>query len=246
MHQGGESGRRDIGFYEGAERREGMPYGERRGCLGCGGCLGCLGGLVVLLGLVAAVIMFFPRCEPSLFGSEEKVREGSPVVDSVRRLARLEATSFHMEQVIEVSEQNRVLYGLLPVQDAVLLVVAADVVAGVDLSKLEDEAFVLSETQRDGETLRRVTLRLPPPEVLAVTLDESRTFVHARHTDLLAKRAPNLEQKARKQAVQTLRDAAIQAGILERAKRSSEQTLQALIRSLGVEVVDITWTDEER
>jgi hypothetical protein len=40
-----------------------------------------------------------------------------------------------------------------------------------------------------------------------------------------------------------MRKAAVDRGILERARVSAERTLRALLRSLGYAEVDVTWAD---
>jgi hypothetical protein len=61
--------------------------------------------------------------------------------------------------------------------------------------------------------------------------------VHTRKTDLLARRSEQMEGDARKLAESSIRDAALATGILERARHSAQQTLAALVRSLGYEQV---------
>jgi hypothetical protein len=159
------------------------------------------------------------------------------VVLAVRDLARLEATSFHIEKVVEATEAQSRLWGLVDAKDQVLLVAVGDVVAGVDLAKLRDE-----DVRIDAAT-RTIRLRLPPAQVLSAVLDERATHVVSRSTDLLAQRNEQLERAARSTAEDQMRQAAIDAGILERARESSDHTLRALLRSLGYEHVDIDWAD---
>ncbi|HEX4446779.1 MAG TPA: DUF4230 domain-containing protein [Polyangiaceae bacterium] len=181
-----------------------------------------------------ALAFFLGRCS----GPEPADRASAPaVVMAVRDLARLEATSFHIEKVVEVTEAQSRLWGLVDAKDQVLLVAVGDVVAGVDLAKLRDE-----DVQMDAAN-RTIRLRLPPAQVLSAALDERATHVVARSTDMLAHRNEQLEGAARGTAEEQMRQAAIDAGILEHAKESSDRTLRALLRSLGYEHVDIDWTD---
>jgi hypothetical protein len=164
---------------------------------------------------------------------------GSPpaVVLAVHDLAQLESTSFHMEKVVEVSEAQSHLWGLVEAHDAILLVAVGDVVAGVDLSKLgERDVSVDAETH----TLR---LHLPPATILHTVLDEGATHVYQRSTDVLAQRNEQLEGAARARAQEAILKAAVDAGILDRARKSAEQTLRALSRSMGYEHAEIDWSD---
>lgn len=158
------------------------------------------------------------------------------VVLAIRDLARLEATSFHIEKVVEVSDQQSRLWGLVHPKDRVLLVAVGDVVAGVDLSKLGDRDVSLDATHV-------LHIRLPAAEVMSSALDERATRVYSRSTDVLAARDERLEGEARAQAEELMRKEAVDAGILERARASSENTLRALLRPLGYADVDIAWPD---
>lgn len=163
-------------------------------------------------------------------GPDTFVRNTDTVLVAVRSLARLESVSFHMERVIDLKEEHPHAFGMLKTQDTILLVAAGDVVAGIDLSKMRSEDVLVKPYER------RVQLRVPPAEVLSVSLDEKRTYVHSRRTTALTKPALDLEARARQQAVGSIRDAALHAGILERAHQTATQTLRALLLSLGYEV----------
>jgi hypothetical protein len=165
---------------------------------------------------------------------------GTPgVITAVRDLAKLDATSFHIEKVVEARDEQSRLWGLLQSRDALLLVAVGDVVAGVDLAKLkEDDA-------RFDEKTRTLRLRLPAPEVTSSTLDERATHVYSRATDVLAQRNEQLEGEARRLAEAQMRKMAVDAGILERARASADRTLRALLHSLGHSQVEIVWADRD-
>jgi len=162
-------------------------------------------------------------------GPDTFVRNTDTVLVAVRSLARLESVAFHMERVIDLKEEHPHAFGMLKTHDTILLVAAGDVVAGVDLSKLQPEDVMVKPYER------RVQMRMPPAEVLSVALDEKRTYVHSRRTSMMTKPALDLETRARQQAVGSIRNAALQAGILERAQQTATQTLRALLLSLGYE-----------
>lgn len=163
------------------------------------------------------------------------VRPQPGVVLAVRELSRLETATYHMERVIDLSEEQSRFWGFLKTKDAILLVAAADVTAGVDLSKLRDD-----DVRADPAT-RTVKVTLPPPEILTTTLDNERTYVHTRDTDVLAVRKEDLESRARQEAEASLRDAALDAGILDRARAGAERAVRALLQSSGYDDVEIRW-----
>jgi hypothetical protein len=195
-----------------------------------GGCLG--GGLL----LWAAGLLERGETEPP--PEVVEVRPTPDVVVAVRDLARLESASYHVERVIDLSSTQRRLFGLVEAEDSILLIAAADVTAGVDLAQLAD-GDVSVEPERG-----RATLVLPPAQILSARLDNERTYVHRRETDLLARRRDGLETRARREAERTLRRSAIEAGILERAERNAARTIETLVRSLGYREVEIRFRRE--
>jgi hypothetical protein len=160
------------------------------------------------------------------------IRPSATLLLSVRDLGRLESTEMHLERVIAMTDTQRVLFGLAEAEDSILLVAAADVVAGVDLGAIDaDDVFVAD----DGSA----TLTVPHAVVFSSRLDAERTTVHARDTDLLAERSADLESRARREAERTIEAAALEAGILERAERSAARTLAALLGAMGHERVEV-------
>lgn len=187
-------------------------------------------------GVVAGVHRVLEAVETDASSGTE-LRASASVVAAVRDLARLESAEFHMQRVIDLRDRQSHLFGLVQAEDAVLLVAAADVVAGIDLTEMGDGDILVDETNRS------VTLVLPPPRVLMTRLDHEHTFVHTRSTDLLAQRDETLESRARRRAEEDLEQAAIEAGILRRARRNAGETVGSLVRALGFERVDIQWAD---
>jgi len=171
---------------------------------------------------------------PAMSSEQTLVRPLPNVLLAVRDLARIESVSFHMERVIDLTEKQSRLFGLIESQDAILLVAVADVSAGIDLGKL-----AASDVDADPKT-RYVRVRLPAPEIFHVTFDKEHTYVHSRNTDLLARRKENLETKARNEAESALLDAAREAGILQRAGENARRVVEGLARSLGYEDVEVT------
>jgi hypothetical protein len=155
------------------------------------------------------------------------------VLLAVRDLSRLESVAFHMERVIDLTEKQSRLFGLIEGEDAILLVAVADVTAGVDLAKLSAGDVELDQTQH------RALIRLPPAEIFHAALDNQRTYVHTRRTGLLARRQEALEARARSEAERALLDAAREAGILERAQESAQRAVERLVRSLGYSAVEV-------
>lgn len=171
-------------------------------------------------------------------GSKTALRHTAAVITAVRDLAVLETATYHVERVIDLRDTQSQLFGLSESEDALLLVAAADVVAGVDLGLMQDGDVRVDQAQRSA------FIQLPEPSVLWARLDNDSTYVHSRKTDMLALRARTLETRARQLAEHALRDAALQSGILSRARQNAARTIQVLVQSLGYEHVQVAFGDE--
>lgn len=197
------------------------------------GCLTPVTGLVAG-GLVFVSVMAgltIGRCSapdaPPPAASVQVVRDTPNVITAIRDLARLESAEFHIERVIDLTETQRRFFGMVEAKDAILLVAAGDVTAGVDLAQLREEDV------RVDQAAGSIEIALPPATILSTRLDNERTYVHTRKTDALAERKESLETEARRRAEQTLADAAKEGRILERAEKNAAKTLEMLARSFG-------------
>jgi len=192
-------------------------------------------GAGLLVGVLAAKSCAPPSLPviPPLSSSVTIVRPTPNVLVAVKDMARLESASFHMERVIDLSDKQSHLFGLVQSEDAILLVAVADVSAGVDLQQLKADDIVADPAEK------RVTITLPPPELFHAELDNAKTYVHARHTGALAARKENLETRARQEAERSLIEAALQAGILNRANDNARRAVEALVRGLGYNEVEV-------
>lgn len=171
---------------------------------------------------------------PPMTSSVTVVRPTPDVLVAVRDLARLESAAYHMERVIDLSDKQSKLWGMVSTEDAILLVAVAEVTAGVDLQKLTASDVVVDPARRTAR------IELPAPEVLHAALDNEKTYVHSRKTGTLASRNENLESRARKEAERTLIEAARQAGLLSRASDNARRTVEALVHSLGYDKVEVS------
>lgn len=164
-------------------------------------------------------------------------RSSAGVVVALRELARLEGAVFHLEKVVDLRQKQSRLFGWVQAEDAILLVAAGDVTAGIDLAQLGPDDLRMSA---DGASVKVV---LPPAEVFSSRVDNERTYVHTRTTDVLAQRHTELETKARVEAERGFQEAASASGILTVAERSVERTVRALVKSLGFESVEIEFRE---
>ena len=91
---------------------------------------------------------------------------------------------------------------------------------------------------------KTVRITLPRAQVLTARVDNARTYVHTRATDLLANEQLNLESSARQEAERTFQQAALDGGILVAAERSARKTVHALLTSLGFSTIEIQFRGE--
>ena len=155
---------------------------------------------------------------------------GEAVVLSVRSLARLETAQFTIEKVI-IKEEGQGALGAL-FGDRVIFVAHGDVIAGVDLGKLAaDDVVVLP----DGKAF----VNLPAPEIFVTNIDNDKSYVVDRDTGLLTKGNVDLETEARREAQAEIEAAALEAGIIQQARRNAEAELRRLLALLGY--TDVTF-----
>ncbi len=196
--------------------------------------LSCNAVVAVAAALVVRSGSPFPELPPE-HTSHVEARPTPNVLLAVRELSRLEGSQFHMERVVELSDDQTRLFGLVKAKDAILLVAVGDVTAGVDLAKLDAKDVSVDASRK------RAVLRLASPEVFSAAIDNAKTHVYSRTTDHLAARREDLEGLARTEAETGMRKAAVEGGILDKTRASVERTLRALLAPLGFDDVAIEW-----
>jgi hypothetical protein len=166
-----------------------------------------------------------------LFYEEEPAQTttGPVVVEGIQDLNRL-ATIRWRESVIVTRESGGTELERFLAGEKVLLVATGDVEAGVDLASLGRD-----DVKVNGET---VTIRLPEPEILSVSLDEQKTGVYDRDFGPLNLRPDDdLVEQARAAAVDRIEQAARDEDILDQAEQNAEDSIRAFVSTLGFEEV---------
>jgi hypothetical protein len=149
------------------------------------------------------------------------------IILQVRNLSRLETASYTIEKVI-TAETGQGPFSFL-FGDRLILVARGQVIAGVDLGKMEDGDILVTE---DGT----VVVTLPEAEILVATLDNQKSYVVDRDTGLVGTN-PALETEARQAAEKEVLNAALEDGILDTAQRNAEMYVRQLIMALGFDEV---------
>jgi Protein of unknown function (DUF4230) len=188
--------------------------------------LGVVGGSAVLaLFLHEAKRGIWNRVATAVSGRTLRIETSQPtVVEQVRKLARLESVSYTMDKMVSGDRENRILPAFLT-GDKILLEVHGEALAGVDLGLLAS-----NDVWVNGKT---VHIHLPPAQIFTVALDDQKTHVYSRTTGILVPVDPSLEGEVREQAVESLRQSALQAGILGKAQQNACSTVTKLLLGLG-------------
>ena len=193
-----------------------------RGLLVGGLLLALLIAACLVLGLVGGVLLgrFLPGTD-----TRTRIADTPSLVRQIQGLHQLVSVKYVLEKVVILEDVK--WYG----ESRLLMVAHGIAKAGVDLSQLRPD-----DVEVDG---KRVHLRLPPAQILDVYLDDRRTQVLERSTGMLREFDRNLEQEARRQAVDQIKLAARDAGILRDASERASTQLRDLFGSLGFTEVEI-------
>ena len=156
------------------------------------------------------------------------VYSSTTVLRQVQTLSQLVTVKYVMEKVVIFEDVKWYPGG----ESRVLLVAHGVVKAGVDFDKVNLEDVAVSG--------KRVTIKVPPAQITDCSLDDQETKVVERTTGLLRTFDKDLEQTARKIAVDDIRRAARSAGILKDADERARAQLQRMFQQAGYEVEVVT------
>jgi len=146
------------------------------------------------------------------------------VVEQVQTLSDLVTVKYVLEKVVVLEDVK--WYG----ENRVLLLAHGVVKAGIDLKRITAEDVTIAE--------KKITLRLPSPQITDAYLDEPKSQVIDHTTGLLRMFDKDLEQTARQNAVDDIRRAARADGILDEADKRARLELELFLRQAGFEQVD--------
>ena len=147
------------------------------------------------------------------------------VLKQIEQLSELVTVRYNIQKVVGLKE-HKVPFG----NEQVLRLVQARVHGGVNLSNVTVRVV--------GDTM---WLRLPAAEILDVALDDRATQVWDRSKTWWTPWVslnPDLEQSARRAAVEDVRAAAEQMGIYSNAQANAETVLRNFLQTIGVKHVN--------
>ena len=144
-------------------------------------------------------------------------------INDIRALARLETIQYTVEQVVTAEVNQGTLS--FAFGSKILIQMHGTVIAGIDMEKMRPEDMRLQ-----GEVLY---VKLPPAEILTVTLDENKTEVYTIQDGIFAELDPNLVLDTLSSGKDKITSAALEDGILTQAQRNGETFLQRFFMALG-------------
>jgi hypothetical protein len=150
---------------------------------------------------------------------------GPALLKKVQTLSELVTVKYNLEKAVVFDDAK--WYG----DSRVVLVAQGVVKAGIDVSRIAPQDVEVSGA--------RIRLALPRPRITDAYLDDRQTQIVDRTTGIMRVFDKDLEQSARRQAVEELRAAALQNGILNDATDRARLQVKVLLYELGFKDVQL-------
>ena len=164
-------------------------------------------------------------------GGGLRIENTATIIQQVQTLSDLVTVKYVMQKVEFVdSPPGSTLGQFIQGDNKVMLLAQGVVKAGIDLKKIAPGDVAIS-----GKAL---TLTLPKPEITDAYLDDSQTKVIERTTGFLRSLDKDLEQTTRQFAVDDIRRAAQEGGILNDANERARTELRTFFQQAGFEPVE--------
>jgi|SRR6516225_10808917 hypothetical protein len=186
-----------------------------------------------LFALVVVALLFGLGLLTGLFilrwtwaGSGPKIYSTATILQQVKTLSQLVTVQYVLEKIEVYDDPKPWPMG----ENRVLMVAHGTVKAGIDFARLEPGDLKVSG--------RKLSIRLPPAQILDAYLDEKQTRVVERTTGLLRAFDKDLEQTVRQNAVDDIRRGARNGGILKDADERARAQLTNLFQQLGFQEVE--------
>jgi len=182
---------------------------------------------VLFVGVFIAVIcVLFSH----LRGGGLRVENTATIIQQVQTLSDLVTVKYVMQKVELVdSPPGSTLGQFIQGDNKVMLLAQGVVKAGIDLKKISPNDITISG--------RSLTITLPRPEITDAYLDDSQTKVVERTTGFLRSLDKDLEQTTRQYAVDDIRRAAQESGILNDANERARTQLRTFFEQMGSDPV---------
>ncbi|MEM9775916.1 MAG: DUF4230 domain-containing protein [Chloroflexota bacterium] len=151
------------------------------------------------------------------------------ILTRVNQLARLETASVEAEKIVTSQRDTDMLLGLFG--ESIVFVAAGEVIAGIDLEKMEPgDIQVVSPTT--------VMVHLPDAEILVATLDNDKSYVVDRDVGLFTGADPELETQVRQIGEAAILEYAVdEVKIMDVAEQNAQEFMLGFLIELGFENV---------
>jgi Protein of unknown function (DUF4230) len=185
---------------------------------------------LIIIAIITCLSLMFVVVVPKVIrlASGPQIGSSPVMLQQVQTLAQLVTVKYVVEKVVLLEDTSK-WYELSLGENSVLMVAHGIVKAGVDLKEVKP-----GDIEASG---KKVTIKLPPTRITDCYLDDKRTEVIERKTGLLRSFDKDLEQNARKQAVEEISIAARNDGILKDAQERAKDQLTVLFLQMGYEEV---------
>ncbi|HIK38577.1 MAG: DUF4230 domain-containing protein [Geminocystis sp.] len=161
------------------------------------------------------------------------ITDSYSLLQQIRSVGHLVTTVFSMETIVPASSQ-RVIGKWVIGETKLLYLARGEVKAGIDLSQLQPQHL-----QVTGD---RITIQLPPPQILDSKIDvnNSRVYHYDRgFLNLGPDNAPQLQALAQQHTLQKITVAACQQDILTQANEKAVTIVEQLLKNSGYNRVEV-------
>jgi len=178
------------------------------------------------VGTTSATLLAPPA--PTSTPTPRPVISTRPVIEKIQHLSRLETIQYTMRDVVSIEREGGFLgFG----GEKILLIVRGSVVAGVDLSAIEEDDIRVSDDE--------ITLHLPPVEIFSHSLDQESIEIYDYQKDIFTRPDEKLIPEAMKAGQQQVLKAACDDGIMREATDNAQRSMEILLQSLQFERVTV-------
>ncbi|NQU12273.1 DUF4230 domain-containing protein [bacterium] len=176
----------------------------------------------IVIAALAAAVAYLSLVGPPSAGVR-LAADPPAIVREIQQLQELVTVKHSIQKVVGLKEE-KIPFG----SEQILLMVRAEVLAGVDLAGLTDADVAVAPD-------RTVNIRLPAPRVMHVYINDQETRIWDRQKTWWTPWVPfnpELDQKARLLALESVQAAALDMGILRDAQANAERSIRRVL-SLG-------------
>lgn len=180
--------------------------------------------VAIVFVLIFALLAAFYLHRASQARNPGEIQNTSTILKQVQTVSELVTVKYVFEKLVILEDVK--WYG----ENRVMLVAHGIVKAGIDFQKLGTNDLRIVG--------KKISIKLPPPQITDAYLDDRKTQILERTTGLMRTFDRDLEQNARRQAVDDLKRAARINGIMKDAEERARLQVANLFRQMGFAEVE--------